>query len=234
MAPNMKAAYDISERFNIPVLYRSTTRVCHSKSLVETGERTEQEFPEYKRDIRHRVCIPAFAYLNHPEVEQRLAALEEYGCTCPLNKVEMNGTKVGVVTSGIAYEYAKEVFPNDTSFLKLGLTFPLPMVHGSALRKTGSSTLLTGVRRHIAHPRSGIRPCCSGLQVQGTAGSPTSAALSKATMVILLQKRRFGNKKIFDSLFTKRIFMCIILKHSKNQTRACSAVGRARDPQSGP
>ena len=123
----MKAAYEISEQFNIPVLYRTTTRVCHSKSLVETGERTEQEFPEYKRDIRHRVCTPANAYANHPEVLQRLAALEEYGNTCPLNKLEMNGTKVGVITASISYQHAKEVFPEDTSFLKLGLTYPLPM-----------------------------------------------------------------------------------------------------------
>jgi indolepyruvate ferredoxin oxidoreductase alpha subunit len=123
----MKAAFDLSEQFNIPVLYRTTTRVSHSKSLVATGERTEQEFPEYKRDIRHRVCIPAFAYMNHPEVEERLRKLEEYGNTCPLNRVEMNGTKVGVVTASIAYQHAKEAFPEDTSFLKLGLTFPLPI-----------------------------------------------------------------------------------------------------------
>ena len=123
----MKAAFDISEQFNIPVLFRTTTRVSHSKSLVQTGERTEQAFPEFKRDIRHRVCVPAFAYLNHPEVEERLRKLEEYGSTCPLNRVEMNGTKVGVVTASIAYQYAKEAFPEDTSFLKLGLTFPLPI-----------------------------------------------------------------------------------------------------------
>ena len=123
----MKAAFEISERFNIPVLYRTTTRVCHSKSLVETGEREEQDFPQFKRDVRHRVCTPANAYQNHPEVLARLAALEEYGNTCELNKLELNGTKVGVITASIAYQHAKEVFPEDTSFLKLGLTYPLPM-----------------------------------------------------------------------------------------------------------
>ena len=123
----MKAAFEISEKFNIPVLYRTTTRVCHSKSLVETGEREEQEVPEFKRDIRHRVCVPANAYANHPEVLKRLAALEEYGNSCELNKVEMKGSKVGVITASIAYQHAKEAFPEDTSFLKLGLTYPLPM-----------------------------------------------------------------------------------------------------------
>jgi len=123
----MKAAFEISEQFNVPVLFRTTTRVCHSKSLVETGEREEQEFPEWKRDIRHRVCTPAFAYANHPDLEDRLARLEEYANTSPLNRVEMNGTKVGVITASIAYQHAKEAFPEDTSFLKLGLTHPLPM-----------------------------------------------------------------------------------------------------------
>lgn len=123
----MKAAFDLSEQFNLPVLFRTTTRVCHSKSLVELGQREEHEFPEFKRDIRNRVCTPAFAYMNHPIVEKRMEALEEYGYSCPLNKVEMNGTKIGVVTASIAYQHAKEVFPEDTSFLKLGLTYPLPM-----------------------------------------------------------------------------------------------------------
>lgn len=123
----MKAAFDLSEQFNIPVMYRTTTRVCHSKSLVEFGEHEEHDYPEFKRDIRHRVCTPANAYLNHPLLEQKLLDLEAYGNTCPLNKVELAGTKIGVITAGIAYQYAKEAFPADTSFLKLGLTYPLPM-----------------------------------------------------------------------------------------------------------
>ncbi len=123
----MKAAFEISERFGIPVLYRTTTRVCHSKSLVEFAEREEKPIPPFTRDIRARVCTPAFAYENHPILEEKLRRLEEYGNTCALNRVEMAGTKVGVITASIAYEYAKEIFPEDTSFLKLGLTNPLPM-----------------------------------------------------------------------------------------------------------
>ena len=94
---------------------------------------------------------------------------------------------------------------------------PPDMVHGSTLRKTGSSTLLTGVRRHIAHPRSGIRPCCSGLQVKGTAGSPTSAALSKATLVFYYTRKELSTGRFVNDffLFTKDGFVCIILKHSK-------------------
>lgn len=123
----MKAAYEISEKFDIPVMLRTTTRVSHSKSLVTLGERTEHPTEEYVKNIKKNVASPANALVNHPKLEKNLAALEEYACTSPLNTVEMNGTKVGVITASIAYQYAKEAFPADTSFLKLGITFPLPM-----------------------------------------------------------------------------------------------------------
>jgi len=123
----MKEAYKISEQFDTPVLFRTTTRIAHSKSLVSFGEREEVEPVPYARNTRKYICSPANAYLNHPKVEENLIALEEYACTSPLNKVEMKGSKIGVVTASIAYQYAKDVFPEDTSFLKLGITFPLPM-----------------------------------------------------------------------------------------------------------
>ena len=123
----MKEAYRISERFDMPVLLRTTTRVSHSKSLVTFGEREEAEPFAYTRNVRKFSCAPANAYRNHPKVERNLAALAEYSNVCPLNRVEMKGTKIGVITASIAYQYAKDVFPEDTSFLKLGLSYPLPM-----------------------------------------------------------------------------------------------------------
>ncbi len=122
-----KAAYEISEQFDMPVMLRITTRVAHSKSLVHFSERQEPPVPEYRRNVRKNVCTPANAYLNHPKVEENLKKLEQWGCSSSLNRIEMAGTKVGVISASIAYEYAKEVFPKDTSFLKLGLTNPLPM-----------------------------------------------------------------------------------------------------------
>ena len=122
-----KAAYEISEQFDIPVMLRTTTRVSHSKSLVTLGERTEHPTQEYVKNIKKNVASPANAMVNHPKLEKNLKALEEYACTSNLNTVEMNGTKVGVITASIAYHYAKDAFPADTSFLKLGITFPLPM-----------------------------------------------------------------------------------------------------------
>ena len=123
----IKEAYRISEQFDMPVLFRTTTNISHSKSLVEFGEREEKAVEPYVRNARKFSCTPANAYANHPKVEANLKALEEYGCTCALNRVEYKGSKVGVVTASIAYQYAKDVFPEDTSFLKLGLTNPLPM-----------------------------------------------------------------------------------------------------------
>ena len=122
-----KAAFEISEKFDIPVMLRTTTRVSHSKSLVALGERAEHACEEYVKNIKKNVASPANALVNHPKLEKNLKALEEYACASELNTVEMNGTKVGVITASIAYQYAKEAFPADTSFLKLGITFPLPM-----------------------------------------------------------------------------------------------------------
>ncbi|MBO5638410.1 MAG: indolepyruvate ferredoxin oxidoreductase subunit alpha [Oscillospiraceae bacterium] len=123
----MKEAYRISEQFDMPVLFRTTTRISHSKSLVTFSEREEAEPYAYERNAKKYVCAPANAYRNHPKVEKNLAALEEYSNRSPLNRMELKGTKTGVITASIAYQYAKDVFPEDTSFLKLGLTNPLPM-----------------------------------------------------------------------------------------------------------
>lgn len=123
----MVEAFKVSEAFDIPVLFRMTTRVCHSKSLVTLGEREEAPYTPYKRDAAKFVCTPANAKRHRPELEEKLNKLEAYANTSKLNKMELNGTKIGVVTASIAYQYAKEVFPADTSFLKLGFTYPLPM-----------------------------------------------------------------------------------------------------------
>lgn len=123
----MKEAYELSEKFDTPVIFRTTTRVSHSKSLVTFKEREEIEAKPYEKNVAKFVCTPANAVAHRPLVEERLKKLEEYGNTCSLNRVEMKGSKIGVVTASIAYEYAKDAFPEDTSFLKLGLTFPLPM-----------------------------------------------------------------------------------------------------------
>lgn len=123
----MKEAYHISEAFDIPVLFRMTTRVCHSKSIVELGERQEVDAKAYERNAEKYAATPARAKAHHKRLEDRLAKMEEYACQSPLNKWEKGSGKVGVITAGVAYQYAHEVFGDDASYLKLGFTNPLPM-----------------------------------------------------------------------------------------------------------
>ena len=123
----LKEAYTISEQFDIPVIYRVTTRVCHSKSVVELGERLEVEPKPYQRDLNKYAATPARARVHHPRLEARLKEIAAFANTSNLNKMEVKGSKIGVITASASYHYAKEAFPEDTSFLKLGLTNPLPM-----------------------------------------------------------------------------------------------------------
>ena len=123
----MAIAYDISEEFDMPVLFRTTTRVSHSKSLVETGERRGHEIAPYKRNAQKFVCTPVGAYRNRAKLEANMKRLEDYSNRCPINTMELRGGRIGVISASIAYLHAKEVFPEDTSFLKLGLTYPLPL-----------------------------------------------------------------------------------------------------------
>ena len=122
----VKAAYDISERFDMPVILRTTTRVAHSKSLVTVGAREDVAMRDYKRGGKY-IASPANAMKNHPKLEDNLTALEAYAVSSPLNRVEPGDGKIGVVTASIAYQYAKDAFPEGTAFLKLGITNPLPM-----------------------------------------------------------------------------------------------------------
>lgn len=124
----IQEALRVSEEYDVPVLYRMTTRVCHSKSLVELGERKEVAVKEYIRNISKYVAAPANARKLHVIVEDKLKKLEEYSNNSSLNIEEHNeGAKIGIVTSGVSYQYAKEVFGKTASYLKLGFTFPLPM-----------------------------------------------------------------------------------------------------------
>ena len=121
------AAFDLSERFDVPMMLRMTTRVCHSKSMVETGERNHVAVRPYERKPSKFAMLPAAARVRHVVREQLLAEMEEYACDCPFNQVVGNeDAKVGIITSGISYQHAREVFGDEACYLKLGLTYPLP------------------------------------------------------------------------------------------------------------
>ncbi len=121
----VKRAYAISEEFDTPVLLRLSTRVAHSQSAVELLPREEVPVRDYQKNVAKNVMVPANARPKHVIVEQRTQALEAFNNTCDLNRVEMNDTKIGIITAGIAYQYAREALPN-ASFLKLGMINPLP------------------------------------------------------------------------------------------------------------
>ena len=118
-------AFDVSERFDTPVLVRSTTRVSHSKGLVEAGERTEHGFAPYAKRANKWVMMPAMARARRVDVEARTAALIEYAEETPLTIQEPGTGAGGVVTAGVAYQFAREVLP-DAPMLKLALSWPLP------------------------------------------------------------------------------------------------------------
>ncbi len=120
-----KLAYEISEKFDTPVLIKMCTRVAHSQSLIETGERKEFD-KNYTKDIAKYVMMPGNAKKRHPIVEERMKKLAEYAETSPLNRVEKGDSKLGIITASTSYQYVKEVFGDGISVLKLGMTNPLP------------------------------------------------------------------------------------------------------------
>lgn len=120
-----KKAFELSEQFDTPVLIKMCTRVAHSQSIVDVGERTEKEVSPYQKNIAKYVMMPGNAIRRHPLVEARIEKLEEFAQDCELNRVEMGDTKLGIITSSTSYQYVKEVFGGNASILKLGMVYPL-------------------------------------------------------------------------------------------------------------
>ena len=121
----IRLAYDISEKYDTVVLLRSNTRISHSRGIVELGERTEREIIPYEKNVNKYVAMPAMARKLHVAQEERLAQIAADSCEWDINDVQMGDESIGIITSGIAYQYAKDALP-DVSFLKLGIVNPLP------------------------------------------------------------------------------------------------------------
>ena len=122
----IKAAYELSEEYDTPVIFRTCTRVAHSQSIVELGEREELPLKPYEKNPQKYVMMPGNAIGRHVFVEERMRKLAALAETTPLNRVEMGDTSIGIVTAGICYQYVREVFP-EASVLKLGMIHPLPV-----------------------------------------------------------------------------------------------------------
>jgi len=123
----LRAALAISERWNTPVLYRATTRVCHSSSVVQArDERQEPIAANFVRDLKARVMVPGNARAAHRRLRQKLSVMAEWGETCSLNRIVPGSKSLGIITSGISFMHAREAAP-EASVLKLGFTHPLPL-----------------------------------------------------------------------------------------------------------
>jgi indolepyruvate ferredoxin oxidoreductase, alpha subunit len=120
------AAFQISEAYDTPVLMRVTTRTCHSKGVVECKDREEVQIKDYVKDVKKYMTIPSFAKEMRVKVEARMQRLLDFSNTTELNFIDWNDTKVGVIASGAAYTFAREVFGETASYLKLGFTNPFP------------------------------------------------------------------------------------------------------------
>ena len=121
-----KLAFELSEKYDTPVIVKMCTRVSHCQSIVEKGERVEAVKP-YDKDISKYVMMPGNAIKRHPFVEERTEKLREYAETSGINRVEMLSDEIGVITSSTSYLYTKEVFGDSASVLKLGMVNPLPI-----------------------------------------------------------------------------------------------------------
>ncbi len=121
-----KIAYELSEEYDTPVLLKMCTRVAHSQSIVEPGQRRESS-KSYEKNIAKYVMMPGNAIRRHPFVEERMEKLRDYAEHSPLNRVETGDSGIGIITSSTSYQYVKEVFGNDASVLKLGIANPLPV-----------------------------------------------------------------------------------------------------------
>lgn len=121
----VKTAFDMSEKFDCPVIVRLSTRIAHSQSIVEICEKQDHELKPYVKDPAKYVMMPAMAKARHFVVEKRMAELKAFAEEIPVNTLEWGSTDIGVITSGISYQYAHEAFGN-VSYLKLGMVYPLP------------------------------------------------------------------------------------------------------------
>jgi indolepyruvate ferredoxin oxidoreductase, alpha subunit len=132
----MFAAFEISERWKLPVILRATTRVCHSYTVVKPrGPNRAPTPPNFERDIRGHVMIPAYARPAHRRLRQKLVEIEAWNESCPLNQVIRGSQKLGIITSGISFMHAREAAP-EASVLKLGFTHPLPLKQIDAFAKS--------------------------------------------------------------------------------------------------
>ncbi len=188
-----KKAFEISERFDTPVILRLSTRIAHSQSLVCVSERSGDEMKEYVKNEPKFVMKPANAIRRHPIVEQRQKAISEYSLTSTLNRVEDNGTPLGIITAGTSYNYALEVFGRTASYLKLGIINPLniELIRDFASKHSRIVVIeeLDAVIETFCK-KNGI--CCEGKELTGYIGEFSQETLRKVLLGEEKEHTSFG------------------------------------------
>ena len=188
-----KLGFEISERFDTPVLLRLTTRICHSSCLVDLEKRKESKVKGYVKDIKKRLVLPAHARALHLVVEERLKRIAEYSEVFPFNKIEWGKMTVGIITSGVAYQYAKEVFP-DASILKLSLTHPIPKkLIGKFARKVRKIIVV-----EEGDPILETEIKAMGIKVSGKDKIPLCGELTPQVLRMSFVKKRVASKGWVD------------------------------------
>ncbi len=198
-----KAAFELSERFDTPVLLRITTRVAHSNSLVELGEREEHEPTGFVCEPTKTVMVPGHARRRHELVEARTVQLAEYAETCEFNRIEKGDRRLGVIVSGVTYQYVKEVKPR-ASILKLGLTNPLPQ---KLIRKFAKSVeKLYVVEELDPYLESQLR--AMGIKLAHAPGRPRLGELNPDLVAAFLGARRRAKQAPAEGLPPRPPALC--------------------------
>ena len=189
----IKVAFDLSEKYDTPVLFRVTTRLCHSKGIVECFDREEVAIKDYVKDAKKRVTVPANAKLRRVKVEERMKELESFSNSTELNYYEINDTKIGIVASGMCINFAKEVFKEDASYMNLGFTNPMPIEKIKEFAQKVDKIYVVEENDPFIEEQmkaSGIE--CFGIDVLPTYGEMTPDVIRKAILGDENQTRKFN------------------------------------------
>jgi indolepyruvate ferredoxin oxidoreductase, alpha subunit len=174
-----KLAFDLSEQYDTPIFLRLTTRVAHSRSLVETGDRADVPLKEYKKDMMKRVMMPGMARRRHVVVEERMKKLAEECNAFSVNTIRRGNGKTAVVTAGISSQYVMEALPEADVF-KVGMVYPLPV---EAIRKFSAGFeklyVVEDLEPFIEDALKAAGIPCIGKELTGVQGEPTARMITE-------------------------------------------------------
>ena len=204
-----KLAYELSEQFDTPVILRLTTRVSHSRSIVELGERAALDLKPYEKNPAKNVMLPAFAKPKHHAVEARTEKLREWSEASGINTIEDNHAEIGIITAGVFYQYAHEVLGDSVSYLKLGMVNPLP---DALLRDFASRVETVYVIEELDDI---IETHCKkiGLDVHGKVSFPRCGEFSQAVIAKCLGRGLPQSKAVAEAIPVRPPVMCCGCPH---------------------